>query len=97
MTNAEIIKKNREALVEAGIISEEETIHTYQAWQSLGMQVKKGSKAIAQFSVWKKSKVRTVATETDENGNERELKKGGNFFMQKASFFSSSQVEAIGA
>ena len=30
-----------------------EPIHTYQTWKALGYQVKKGSKAVTQFPVWK--------------------------------------------
>ena len=96
MTNAEIIRRNKEALIEAGVISEDETIHTYKAWQSLGMQVKKGSKAVAQFQVWKKSKKKVAETEPDENGETKPIT-AGMFFLKTASFFSSSQVEAIGA
>ncbi len=42
-------------------IDEPEEIHTYKEWQKLGLQVQKGEKAIAKFTIWmytdKKSKL----------------------------------------
>lgn len=67
------------------VIKETEAIHTYNAWKELGFQVKKGSKAVAQFTIWKYK-----GKKDEETGEE-----SGRMFMKKASFFTERQVEAI--
>lgn len=110
MTNAMIILLESVKLMEAGIIKGSgikgltpegkeielpEQIHTYQAWKSLGYQVKKGSKAVAQFPVWKyitgKMKEAEVRDDVDVEKNENK----GYCHMRVASFFTKEQVEAV--
>lgn len=69
------------------VIKETEPIHTYNTWKGLGYQVKKGQKAIAQFTIWK-YKAGKKNEETDEEEE-------GRMFMKRASFFRLQQVEAI--
>lgn len=64
----------------AGICEE---CHTYSKWKQLGYQVQRGSKAVFQATIWKHT-----TCERDGEIEER-------MFMQKASFFSRSQVEKI--
>lgn len=72
-----------------------EPIHTYQAWKSLGYQVKKGSKAVAQFPVWKfinsKMEIEEVRNDVDVEQNENK----GYCRMKVASFFTMEQVEKM--
>lgn len=68
-------------------IQEPEQIHTYQAWKSLGYQVKKGEKAVAKFHIWK------YTEKVIENGEDEETIK--NMFMKCSAFFSASQVESV--
>lgn len=56
-----------------------ERIHTYQAWQDLGYQVRKGEKAITKLTIWK-----------HVDGGETE---GGRMFRKTSAFFSASQVD----
>jgi len=110
MTNAMIIFLESVKLMEAGVIQGSgikgltpdgreielpEQIHTYQAWKQLGYQVKKGSKAVAQFPVWKyiidKMKEAEVGDDVDVEQNENK----GYCHMKLASFFTKSQVEKI--
>lgn len=73
-------------------IDEPEAIHTYQTWKSLGYQVQKGQKAVAQFPIWKyRSKSVEVENEKGDKVNMDESK----MFMKTASWFSASQVEKI--
>lgn len=107
MTNADIIFSERMNLMNEGKIKstgrkliveingekqeieEPEQIHTYQIWKELGYQVQKGQKAITQITIWKF----TPAKDQDNQMLEEE----GKMFLKKASFFSASQVEKIGA
>lgn len=91
MTNAEIIYANQMELVNNGVIGEEEDIHTYQMWKSLGYQVKKGEHAVTKFPVWKPSKGKVAKDEDGENV----MVKKPYMFMKTAAFFSTSQVEPI--
>lgn len=74
-----------------------EEIHTYQKWKSLGYQVKRGSKAVAQFPIWKfiggmkNNKEEEVREDVDVDKNENK----GYCHMKLASFFSSQQVEKM--
>ena len=72
-----------------------EPIHTYQAWKSLGYQVKKGIKAVAQFPVWKyiTSKMKEAEVRDDVDVEQNESK--GYCRMKLASFFTKEQVEKI--
>lgn len=65
-----------------------EPIHTYQAWKSMGYQVKKGSKAVAQFPVWK-------YTNKKKQEDEEEAQEQGHCFMKLSSFFTQEQVEKM--
>jgi hypothetical protein len=93
------------------IINEPEPIHTYKEWQNLGMQVQKGQKAIAKFTIWmyaSKSKklskedadsINSIMINADgskaQEGDEVQCK--GHYYMKEAAFFSASQVAAIEA
>lgn len=84
MSNNEIIMSEK---ILKGI---NEDLHTYQKWQSLGYQVKKGEKAILQTRLWKK-----VKSKKDLENVENVEDVQGNFRLVKASLFSRSQVEKI--
>lgn len=79
-------------------IDEPEAIHTYQTWKSLGYQVKKGQKAIAQFQIWKyRAKISEMEMVNVETGNKEMVQfDDSKMFMKLASWFSASQVEKIG-
>lgn len=64
-----------------------EKIHTYNAWKSMGFQVQKGEKAVAQFTIWKYKN-----SKTDEETGEQD---SGRMFMKKSSFFTARQVKKI--
>lgn len=85
LTNIEIVAFQWAQLVAAGMISENEEIHTFQKWKSLGYTVKRGEKAVASFTIWKHT------TKTDKESGEE----SAAMFMKKAHFFSTSQVEKI--
>ena len=75
-------------------VRETEPIHTFAAWKSLGYKVKKGEKAVAQFTIWKHSKAKM--TELPQPDGETALVPDkGRMFMKKASFFRACQVEKI--
>lgn len=76
---------------------EPEAIHTYQTWKALGYQVKKGSKAVAQFSIWKyRAKVSEMEMVNAETGNKEMVQfDDSKMFMKLASWFSASQVEKL--
>lgn len=105
MTNKMIIMLESVKLMEDGVIKGSgikgltqdgkeielpEAIHTYQVWKSLGYQVKKGSKAVAQFPIWKYMNKKAKQTEEDVDG-EQEQK--GYCRLVTASFFTVEQVE----
>ena len=107
MNNATIILMESVKLMEAGVIKGSgikgttpdgkqielpEQIHTYQAWKSLGYQVKKGAKAVAQFPIWKHTSKQL--DEVDEEGNPKEK---SNMFMKVSAFFTKDQVEKLDA
>lgn len=71
---------------------ETEAIHTFQAWKEQGFSVKKGSKAVAQFPIWKYTSKKEMLPMKD--GTEEEVETS-NMFMKVAAFFSASQVEEI--
>ena len=94
MTNGEIILGQTVLLIANNQISEEEEIHTYAHWKSLGYQVKKGQKAVAQFPIWKYTS-KKKAEEVSEEVSEEEAQAHGYCFMKMSSFFSTKQVEPI--
>jgi len=106
MTNAMIIMIESVKLMEDGVIKGSgikgktsdgkivelpEVIHTYAVWKSLGYQVKKGEKAVAQFPIWKYVK----GKKTDESEEVDGEKNNGYCRMVTASFFTKEQVEKI--
>lgn len=87
-------------------IDEPEEIHTYKEWQKLGLQVQKGEKAIAKFTIWmytdKKSKLSAEdaakINEIAEGINAQEgdeISNNGHYYMKEAAFFKASQVAPI--
>ena len=88
ITNKQIVFSAWCELVAEGIISEDETIHTYEYWRSIGYAVKRGSKAVISLMIWKYSEKKTANDDGTETDNAK-------MFMKKAYFFSSSQVEKI--
>jgi len=72
-----------------------EPIHTYAAWKSLGYQVKKGSKAVAQFPVWKYMNGKMEAEEVRDDVDVEKNENRKYCFMKKASFFTAAQVEKM--
>ena len=71
---------------------ETEAIHTFQTWKAQGFSVKKGSKAVASFPIWKHVSKKTTMPMKD--GTEEEVETS-NMFMKVAAFFSASQVEEM--
>ena len=96
MTNQEIITRQTLALIEAGIIGANEQIHTFADWKNSGYIVKKGSKAVAKFTIWKYSDKPNKAQQAarEAAGKDQEAP-APHYFMTNAAFFSSSQVEKI--
>lgn len=66
------------------VYKETEPIHTYAAWKSMGMKVRKGEHAVTKLVIWKH-------TEKENEDGEKDTK----MFMKTAHFFSASQVEVI--
>lgn len=77
----------------------QEPVETYAGWQRAGYQVKKGSKALFQTSIWKPCKSKGKQTEEAEtSGSTDSTEKKSSYrkmMMVKASFFGLSQVEKI--
>lgn len=74
-------------------------IHTYNAWKSLGYQVKKGEKAVVKFAVWhwsikKNGKMEEVENEENTPDLSKEKTKG-RCYMRVSAFFTDEQVEKI--
>lgn len=86
------------------VVNEPEAIHTYKEWQKLGLQVQKGQKAIAKFTIWmytdKKSnltkeeadKINEIAEGINAQEGD-EVHSNGHYYMKQAAFFKASQVE----
>ena len=87
MTNAAIIVSNMALLIHDGIITEDDVIHTYGHWKSLGYTVKKGEKAVAKFPIWKYTKGKK------KDMSEEEAQANGYCFMKNSSWFTDKQVE----
>lgn len=78
---------------EPEVIDEIQPIHTYEGWKARGYQVKKGSKAVAKFAIWKFAVQKNKKQETEEK---KEGETGtGRMFMKVAAFFTDEQVEKI--
>jgi antirestriction protein ArdC len=69
-----------------------EPIHTYQRWQELGYQVRKGEHAIAKFMIWKQGKASKKAMEEAEANGETPRTR---MFMKTAAFFKADQCDKI--
>lgn len=89
MTNSEIIMGNMVMLIADGVITEDNVIHTYAHWKSLGFQVKKGEHAIAKFPIWKYTKKK------NKDMSEEEAQQKGYCFMKNSAWFTDAQVEPI--
>ena len=89
MTNSEIILGNMAMLIADGVITEDNVIHTYAHWKSLGFQVKKGEHATAKFPIWKYTKKK------DKDMSEEEAQQKGYCFMKNSAWFTDTQVEPI--
>lgn len=89
MTNSEIILGNMAMLIADGVITEDNVIHTYAHWKSLGFQVKKGEHAIAKFPIWKYTKKK------NKDMSEEEAQQKGYCFMKNSAWFTDTQVEPI--
>lgn len=81
MTNIMLIAIEEARLIQEGKMREDEELHTFKKWQSLGYSVKKGEKAIAKFPIWK-------YTVKEKDGEEE-----AHTFMKMSCWFSTSQVE----
>ena len=77
-------------------MQEPEPIHTYRAWKEMGYQVRKGEKAVAQFTIWKHTGGKTEEMPM-QDGTTAEAHDRGRMFMKKSSFFKASQVDKITA
>lgn len=71
-----------------------EPIHTYQAWKTLGYQVRKGEKAIAKFTIWKYTEKKAKEDNAEIGVKEGDIIKS-NMFMKMSAFFKRSQVEKV--
>ena len=84
-------EKNGEKVKET--INEPEPIHTYAEWKKLGLQVQKGQKAIAKFTIWmftdKPSKAALAAAAA---AGKEEADADPHYYMKEAAFFKLSQV-----
>lgn len=89
MTNNEIILGGTMELLNNGLITENECIHTYERWQELGYQVQRGEKAIIKLQIWKPTKPK-------KNPDPEELPRT-RMFLKVSAFFASHQVQPIEA
>ena len=92
MTNLEIVMGQTMLLMADEVIGEDEEIHTFSHWKSLGYQVKRGEKAITKFPIWKYTKGKKKEA---EELTEEEAQKKGYCFMKMSAWFSTQQVEPI--
>lgn len=78
-------------------VKETEAIHTFMDWKKAGYMVKKGSKAVAKFTIWNfTSKANKEAREAAEKEG-KEAVENPHYYMKEAAFFSASQVQPIEA
>lgn len=93
MKNYEIIAQ--EAIIQ-GLYSKDEVeqifstggilpLYTYQELKKLGLQVRKGEKAVLQCKIWNHK--------ADKEG--KELTEENEYYMHKASFFKKEQADKI--
>ena len=75
-------------------VPEVEEIHTFTAWKQYGRQVKKGSKAVAAFKIWKHT-TKTVEIETKDG--KKEDSEIENMFLKMSHWFTFDQTEPITA
>lgn len=100
MTNAEIILRTSEQLVEQGILGVVEVggemvpepIHTFNGWKALGYSVKKGEKSAIKFPIWKYSS-KMVERKTKDGGTDEV--ESSSMFQKVSAFFTFAQVEPI--
>ena len=108
MTNQEIIYREAiahnimtQAAADAAIKNGLEIpLHTYAAWKSRGYQVRKGEKAAVKTSLWKRSKGKKKAQDTDPDPQQDSAENpeaSGHFFLATAFLFTAAQVEEIAA
>lgn len=76
-------------------VDEPEEIHTYKEWQNLGMQVQKGQKAIAKFTIWMFTNKPSKAAKVAAKAEGKEAETDPHYYMKEAAFFSASQVAPI--
>ena len=75
-------------------LPEPESIHTYDEWKRMGLQVKRGEHAVASFRIWMYSQktvklpMKNVKTGETEDVEEQ----SGDYYMKTAHFFARSQV-----
>lgn len=78
-------------------VKETEAIHTFMDWKKAGYMVKKGSKAVAKFTIWNFT---DKANKADREAAEKEGKEAAanpHYYMKEAAFFAASQVQPIEA
>ena len=83
MSNNEIIMANTVFLINEGKLTEDDTIHTYEGWKSLGFQVKKGEKSTIKFAIWKQVTKKRKDKETEQT----------KFILVNTAWFTQMQVE----
>lgn len=80
MKNEDIIQIEHDKLVEQGLISPSEELHTYKGWKNRGFTVNKGEYAITKVVLWKNKR-----KHVDNTYHEI-------IFQKNASLFASHQV-----
>ena len=91
MTNTEIILAEMATLIAEGVISADDTIHTYDHWaKAHGLYVKKGEHAVAKFPIWKYKAGKRK--EGEVNDDEEDVKDRAHCFMGMACWFTDKQV-----
>lgn len=87
MTNKMLIYN---AAAQAGV---DEPVNTYQGWQRMGLQVKKGSKALFKTKIWKPCKLKGKAEAAADRDGEEAPEGDEKLILVDACFFGLSQVE----
>jgi len=78
-------------------VKETEAIHTFMDWKKAGFMVKKGSKAVAKFTIWNFTSKATKAVREAMEKEGKEAPENPHYYMKEAAFFSASQVQPIEA
>lgn len=86
ITNTQIIENYK------AINAINQPLHTYNKWQSLGYQVKKGEHSQHKITVWKPC---TKKTKVQNDDGTISIVKTSKLILTPAAFFLMSQVEAI--